>query len=77
MRYRTKYAIIELELLEVVWGLEHVCLNVYSKPIDLLTDYQALEPQPPRNRSDKTYSARSTSRSVNVNHIAGERLALI
>ena len=39
-----KYAINELELLAVVWGLEHFRLYIYGKPIKLLTDHQALEP---------------------------------
>ena len=39
-----KYAINELELLAVVWGLEHFRLYIYGKPIELLTDHQALEP---------------------------------
>ena len=52
------YAINELELLAVVRGLEHFRLNIYGKPIKLLTDHQALEPLIKRNRSNKTYSAR-------------------
>ena len=55
-----KYAINELELLALVWGLEHFRLYIYDKPINLLTDYQALEPLIKRNRSNKTYSARLT-----------------
>ena len=55
-----KYAINELELLAVVWGLEHFRLYIYGKPIKLLTDHQALEPLIKRNRSNKTYSARLT-----------------
>ena len=55
-----KYAINELELLAVVWGLEHFRLYIYGKPIELLTDHQALEPLIKRNRSNKTYSARLT-----------------
>ena len=54
-----KYAINELELLAVVWGLEHFRLYIYGKPIKLLTD-QALEPLIKRNRSNKTYRARLT-----------------
>ena len=37
-----KYAINELELLAVVWGLEIFPLYFYGKPIELLTDHQAL-----------------------------------
>ena len=78
-----KYAINELELLAVVWGLEHFRLYIYGKPNKLLTDHQALEPLIKRNRSNKTYSARLTRWldrlahfTINVNHIAGEHLAL-
>ena len=78
-----KYAINELELLAVVWGLEHFRLYIYGKPIKLLTDHQALEPLIKRNRSNKTYIARLTRWldrlahfTINVNHIAGKHLAL-
>ena len=78
-----KYAINELELLAVVWGLEHFRLYVYGKPNKLLTDHQALEPLIKRNRSNKTYSARLTRWldrlahfTINVSHIAGKHLAL-
>ena len=78
-----KYAINELELLAVVWGLEHFRLYIYGKPIKLLTDHQALEPFIKRDRSNKTYSARLTRWldrlahfTINVNHIAGKHLAL-
>ena len=39
-----KYAINELDLLAVVWGLERFRLYIYGKPKELLTDHQALEP---------------------------------
>ena len=78
-----KYAINELELSAVVWGLEHFRLYIYGKPIKLLTHHQALEPLNKRNRSNKTYSARLTRWldrlahfTINVNHIAGKNLAL-
>ena len=83
IRHRKKYAINELELLAVVWGLEHFRLYIYGKPIKLLTDHQALEPLIKRNRSNKTCSARLTRWldrlahfTINVNHIAGKHLAL-
>ena len=78
-----KYAINELELLAVVWGLEHFRLYIYGKPIKLLTDHQALEPLIKRNRSNKTYSARLTRSldrlahfTININQISGKHLAL-
>ena len=79
---KKNYAINELELLAVVWGLEHFRLYIYGKPIKLLTDHQALEPLIKRNRSNKTNSARLTRWldrlahfTINVNHIAGKPLA--
>ena len=78
-----KYAINELELSAVVWGLEHFRLYLYGKPIELLTDHQALEPLIKRNRSNKTYSARLTMWldrlahfDIKIKHIAGKDLAL-
>ena len=38
------YDINELELLAIVRGLEHFRLHIYGRPIELLTDHQALEP---------------------------------
>ena len=78
-----KYALNELELLAVVWGLENFRLYIYGKPIELLTDHQALEPLIKRNRSNKTYSARLTRWldrlahfDINIKHIAGKHLML-
>ena len=77
------YAINELELLAVVWGLEHFRLYIHRKTIKLLTDHQALESLLKRNMSNKTYSAQLTRWldrlahfTINVNHIAGKHLAL-
>ena len=77
-----KYAINELELLAVVWGLEPFRRYIYGRPIKLLTDHQAREPLIKRNRSNKTYSARLTRWldrlayfTINVNHIAGKHSA--
>ena len=73
-----------MELLAVVWGLEHFRLYIYGKPIKLLTGHQALEPLIKRNRSNKTYSAQLTRWldrlahfTINVSHIAGKHLALM
>ena len=78
-----KYAINELELLAVVWRLEYFRLYIYGKPIELLTDHQALEPLNKRNRSNKTYSARLTRWldrlahfDIQIKHVAGKLLKL-
>ena len=82
-RIPLNYAIKEWEFLAVVWRLEHFRLDIYGKPIKLLTDHQALEPLVKRNRSNKIYSARLTRWldrlahfTINVIHIAGKHLAL-
>ena len=69
--------------LKPVWGLEHYRLYIYSKPIKLLTDHQALEPLIKRNRSKKMYSAGLTRwldqlahLTIKVKNIAGKHLAL-
>ena len=79
-----KYTFNELELLAVVWGLEHFRLLVYGKPIELLQDHQAMEPLIKRNHSNETYSARLTRWldwlahfDINLKHVAGKHLALI
>ena len=46
---RFRYAINELELFAVVWGIEHFRLYIYGKLIKLLTDHRALEPLIKRN----------------------------
>ena len=66
-----------------VWGLEHFRLQFHDKPIELLTNHQALEPLIKRNRSNKTFRARLTRClhrlahfDINIKHIAGKHLAL-
>ena len=63
--------------------MEHFRLYVCGKPIELLTDHQALKPLTKRNRSNKTYSARLTRWldrlahfDINIKHIAGKHLKL-
>ena len=78
-----KYAINELELLGVLWGLEYFRYYVYGKRINLLTDHQALQPLLKRNRAHKQYSARLTRWldrlghfDVNVQYTAGKNIPL-
>ena len=54
IRHLEHYAMIELDLLAVVWGLQHFSSYVYGKATKLLTDHQALEPLNKRNRSNQT-----------------------
>ena len=78
-----KYAINELELLAVVWGLEHFRFYIYGKEITLKTDHQALQPLLRKNRAHKQYSARLTRWldrlshfDININYCAGKHMNL-
>ena len=72
-----KNAMNELVLLAVVWGLEH-----FRRPIELLTDHQAIESLvKKKNRSNKTYSVRLTrwldrqaQFDIKIKHVAGKHL---
>ena len=75
-----KSAIIELELLGALWGLEYIRYYVCGKKFKLLTDHQALQPLLKRNRAHKQYSARLTRWldrlslfGVNVQYTAGKK----
>ena len=66
-----------------MWGLEPFRLYIYGKPIELLTDHQALEPIIKRNRSNKSYNARLTRLldrlahfDIQIKHVAGKLLKL-
>ena len=74
-----KYAINKVELLAVVWGLEHFHLCIFGKPIEILTDHQALEPSIKSKRSNKTNRARLTIRlnrlahcDIQIKHVASQ-----
>ena len=78
-----KYAINELELLGVLWGLEYFRYYVYGKRVNLLTNHQALQPLLKCNRAHKQYSARLTRWldrlghfDVNVQYTAGKNIPL-
>ena len=78
-----KYAINELELLAVVWGLEHFRQYIYGEPFERLPDHPALETLIKRYRLNETYRARWKrwlDRLVYFNneikHIAEKHLAL-
>ena len=78
-----KFAINELDLLAVVWGLEHFRVLLYGRQIELLPDHQALEPLKKRNRSNKTFSARLirwldrlAHFDIKIKHVAGKHLGL-
>ena len=76
-----KYSVNELELLSVVWSLEHFKYYLYGSRFILQTDHQALLTALKDNRGNKTYQSRIT-RWVDrllpfifsVEHIAGKNM---
>ena len=55
-----RYCINELELLAVVWSLEHFKYYLYGSHFTLQTDHQALLSALKNNRGNKTYQSRLT-----------------
>ena len=55
-----RYSINELELLAVVWSLEHFKYYLFGSHFTLQTDHQALLSALKNNRSNKTYQSRLT-----------------
>ena len=55
-----KYSINELELLAVVWSVEHFKNYVYGVPFGIVSDHKALQSVLKSNKGNKTYSSRLT-----------------
>ena len=58
--FETKYSINELELLAVVWAIEHVKNYVYGTKFKVISDHKALSSVLRPNRGNKTFSSRLT-----------------
>ena len=56
----SKYSINELELLAVVWAIEHFRNYVYGVEFQVLSDHKALATVLKGNKGNKTYSSRLT-----------------
>ena len=56
----TKYSINELELLAVVWSVEHFINYVYGVPFGIVSDHKALQSVMKSNKGNKTNSSRLT-----------------
>ena len=76
-----KYSINELELLSVVWSLEHFKYYLHGSRFILQTDHQALLTALKDNRGNKTYQSRLTRWvdrplpfNFSVEHIAGKNM---
>ena len=79
-----RYRIIELELLGVVWSVEHFKYCLYGKPFIVITDHRVLLSIMRENRSDKSYNSRLTRWvdrllpfDFSIDHLPGTQMGLV
>ena len=58
--FESNYSINELELLAVVWSVEHFKNYVYGIEFEIVSDHKALKSVLKANKSNKTFSSRLT-----------------
>ena len=58
--YESRYSTNELELLAIVWAVEHFRNYVYGVKFEVISDHKALETGLKSNHGNKTYSSRLT-----------------
>ena len=58
--YEIRYSTNELELLAIVWAVEHFRNYVYGVQFEVISDHKALETALKSNHGNKTYSSRLT-----------------
>ena len=58
--FEAKHSINELELLTVVWSVEHFKNNVYGIEFEIVSDHKALKSVLKANKSNKTFPSRLT-----------------
>ena len=56
--HESKYSTNELELLEVVWAVEHYKNYLYGSDVEVITDQKALLSALSTNHANKTYHSR-------------------
>ena len=79
-----KYSVNELDLLGVVWAIEHFKCYLYGKHLTVLTDHQALISAPNESKRSKTSQRRLTrwiDRLIpfhfDIKYLAGNKMGLI
>ena len=79
-----KYSVNELELLGVVWAIEHFKYYLYGKHFTVITDHQALISSLNASERSKTSQSRLTrwiARLIpfqfDIKHLAGSKMGLI
>ena len=79
-----RYSINELELLGVVWSVEHFKYYLYGKPFTVITDHRALLSIMRENRSNKSFNSRLTRWvdrllpfDFSIDHLLGSKMGLV
>ena len=79
-----RYSINELELLGVVWSVEHFKYYLYGKPFTVITDHRAFLSIMRENRSNKSYNSRLTRWvdrllpfDFSIDHLPGTKIGLV
>ena len=79
-----RYSINELELLGIVWSVEHFKYYLYGKPFTVITDHRALLSIMSENRSNKSYNSRLTRWvdrllpfDFSIDHLPGTKMGLV
>ena len=79
-----RYSINELELLCVVWYIEHFKYYLYGKPFTKITDHRALLSIMRENRANKSYNSRLTRWvdrllpfDFTIDHLPGSKMGLV
>ena len=74
----------ELELLGVVWSVEHFKYYLYGKPFNVITDHRALLSIMRENRTNKSYNSRLTRWvdrllpfDFSIDHLPGTKMGLV
>ena len=78
------YSINELELLGVVWSIEHFKYYLYGKPFTIITDHRALLSIMRENRAKKSYNSRLTRWidrllpfNFTIDHLPGSKMGSV
>ena len=79
-----RYSINELELLGVVWSIEHLKYYLYGKPFTVITNHRALLLIMRENRANKSYNSRLTSWvyrllpfDFTIDHLPASKMGLV
>ena len=79
-----RYSINELEILGVVWSIEHFKYYLYGKPFTVITDHRALLSIMRENRANKSYNSRLIRWDdrllpfdFTIDHLPGSKMGLV